>query len=59
MILHLSPNVRMSVFNAKFEKFLKIAREVHGDDYKYDKVAIENSLYIKVEIYCNRCQEYF
>lgn len=43
----------MSVSNAKLEKFLAIAREIHGDDYKYDKVTIENSLRIKVEIWCN------
>lgn len=49
----------MSVSNAKLEKFLKLAREIHGDDYKYDKVTIENSLRIKVEIWCNCCQEYF
>lgn len=44
---------------SKLIEFIKKAKEIHGDEYKYDKVVIENSLQIKVEIYCNRCQEYF
>jgi hypothetical protein len=45
--------------NIKLEKFLRIANEVHGDTYDYSRVVIENSLAIKVEIFCIQCQEYF
>jgi hypothetical protein len=45
--------------NIKLEKFLTTSKEVHGDKYDYSRVVIENSLGIKVEIFCKSCQEYF
>ena len=40
------------------EEFIVKARMIHGDKYRYDKVIYKNSK-TKVEIFCNKCQEYF
>lgn len=40
------------------EEFIEKARKIHGNKYNYDKVNYINN-YTKVEIWCNKCKEYF
>lgn len=47
-----------SMRNIKANRFLEDAYLLHGDHYNYDRVAYSGSA-IKVEILCNKCNEYF
>lgn len=40
------------------EEFIKKAKNLHGDKFNYDKVNYK-ILRKKIEIYCNKCQNYF
>ena len=40
------------------EQFLEKAKEIHGDKYSYDKTIYVKGIE-KIEIYCNKCKEYF
>ena len=40
------------------EKFIQIAKEIHGNKYNYDKVEYINHI-TKIKIYCKQCKKYF
>jgi len=40
------------------EEFIRRAKEIHGDLYRYDDIKYKNS-HTKVKIYCNKCSMYF
>ena len=42
----------------KNEYFANMAEEIHGNKYRYDKIKYKG-VHTKIEIYCNKCKEYF